>query len=163
MLDGRFMKKLLIVAIIFLFSYSAKSELGFGLMFGDPSGVTVKSKTGGSNDLIFNLGLKSHYGGFRLDGIYTFNFPQAFNSRDFELYAGVGAVIAVGAGDGLFYEKHKHKHEDGDLNIGAKGVIGVNFKPSKKFEIFLEMGPLLGITNGIGANMEGSIGFRFYP
>jgi len=154
------MKKWLVILVVMLFSYNAKAELGFGLIFGEPTGITLKSRTGGSNDLIFNLGLKSHYGGVRFDGIYTFNFPQAFNSRDFELYAGIGAVVAFGEGNGFFKEK---KHRDEDFNLVAKGLIGVNFKPSKQFEIFLELGPLIGITNGVGADMEGAIGFRFYP
>ena len=80
--------------------------------------------------------------------------------RDFELYAGVGAVLAFGEGDGFFNEKYKRKD---DFGVGVKGLMGVNFKPSKKFEIFLELGPLIGLTNGVGADMEGSIGFRFYP
>lgn len=154
------MKKVLILIIIFIFSYSARADLGFGLIVGEPTGITLKSRTGSSNDWIFNLGLKSHYGGVRFDGIYTFNFPQAFNSRDFELYAGVGAVIGLGDGDGFFKEKHKR---DDDLGLGVKGLMGVNFKPSKKFEVFLELGPLVGITNGVGADIEGALGFRFYP
>lgn len=157
------MKKLLLVVMIVLFSHSAKADLGFGLMFGEPSGITLKSRSGGSNDLIFNLGLKSHYGGLRFDGIYTFNFPQAFNSRSVELYAGIGAVVGVGEGNSFFYDKKHNNHSDGDLNLGAKGVLGANFKPSKAFEIFLELGPLVGLTNGVGADMEASIGFRFYP
>lgn len=158
------MKKLLFATMILLFSYNAKADIGFGLMFGEPSGITVKSRSGGSNDLIFNLGLKSHYGGFRFDGIYTFNFPQAFNSKTVELYAGVGAVVAVGRGRSFFRKyDDDDKYSDDELNLGAKGLLGVNFKPSKAFEIFLELGPLLGITHGVGADMEGSIGFRFYP
>lgn len=143
-----------------LFTYTAKSDIGFGLMVGEPNAVTLKSRTGGSNDWIFNLGLKSHYGSLRFDGIYTFNFPSAFNSKDFELYAGAGAVLAFGDGDGLFKEKHKR---DNDFGLGVKGLMGVNFKPSKKFEIFLELGPLIGLTNGVGADMELALGFRFYP
>ncbi len=157
------MRKFAVMILLVLFSYSAKADLGIGLIFGEPSGITLKSRTGGSNDYIFNLGLRSHYGGVRFDGIYTFNFPSAFNSRDFELYAGIGAVVAIGEGDGFFYDKHKHKHHDEDFNLGAKGLFGLNFKPSKKFEIFLELGPLIGITNGVGADLEGAIGFRFYP
>jgi len=35
--------------------------------------------------LIFNIGLKSHYGGARFDSIHTFNLQYTFNRRDFEL------------------------------------------------------------------------------
>lgn len=159
------MKKFFVGCIIFLFAYTAKSDVGFGLMFGEPNAITLKSRSGGSNDLIFNLGFYSHYGKIRLDGIYTFNFPSAFKSREFELYAGIGAVVAFGEGDGFFYGKHHHDDDihDGDIGIGAKGLIGVNFKPSKQFEIFFELGPLIGLTNGVGADMEAAIGFRFYP
>lgn len=155
------MKKILIITLVVLFSYSAKADLGFGLILGEPTGITLKSRTGTSNDLIFNLGLRSHYGGVRFDGIYTFNFPNAFNSRDFELYAGIGAVVATGDGHSFFYDDDDHDHDN--LNIGLKGLFGLNFKASRKFEIFLELGPLIGITNGEGADMEGAIGFRFYP
>jgi hypothetical protein len=158
------MKKFFLGVVIFLFAYVAKSDIGFGLMLGDPTAVTVKSRSGGENDLIFNLGFYSHYGDLRLDGIYTFNFPEAFNSRKFEFYAGVGAVIGFGHGEGFFHKHHDDDdHDGGDLGIGVKGLAGVNFKPSKKFELFLELGPLIGLTNGVGADMEGAIGFRFYP
>lgn len=157
------MKKLIVILVIMLSSYNAKADLGIGLIFGEPSGITLKSRSGGSNDFIFNLGLRNHYGGVRFDGIYTFNFPRVFNSRDFELYAGLGAVIAVGEGRSFFYDKNKNKYYDDDFNFGAKALLGLNFKPSKAFEIFVELGPLIGITNGVGANMEGAIGFRFYP
>jgi len=129
-------------------------------MIGEPTAITIKARSGGSNDWIFNIGSFSKYGNLRLDGIYTFNFPSAFNSRDFELYAGIGGVIAFGDGNSFFYEKKKREN---DFGIGVKGLMGVNFKPSKKFEIFLELGPLLGVTNKLGADMEAALGFRFYP
>lgn len=129
-------------------------------MLGEPNAVTLKSKSGSNNDWIFNLGFKSHYGSLRFDGIYTFNFPSAFNSRDFELYAVAGAVLAFGDGDGIFKEKLKREN---DFGLGIKGLMGVNFKPSNKFEIFLELGPLIGLSDGIGADMELALGFRFYP
>lgn len=155
------MKKTLVIICLLLFSYNAKADLGFGLILGEPTGITLKSRTGTSNDLIFNLGLRSHYGGVRFDGIYTFNFPNAFNSRDFELYAGIGAVVATGEGHSFFYGKHKHDNDD--FNLGLKGLFGINFKASRNFEIFLELGPLIGVTHGVGTDMEGAIGFRFYP
>jgi len=157
------MKKFFLALFFLSLTYTAKSDVGFGLMFGDPTAVTVKSRTGGTNDLIFNLGFKSHYGEFRFDGIYTFNFPNVINHRNFSLYAGLGAVIGVGDGDGFFHGKHKHHEHEDDLSIGAKGLFGLNFTPSKQFEIFLEVGPLISLTPGIYTDMEGSLGFRFYP
>ncbi|MFA7325199.1 MAG: DUF3996 domain-containing protein [Candidatus Kapaibacterium sp.] len=154
------MKKLLLCSIILLFTYTAKSDVGFGLMVGEPTAITIKARSGGSNDWIFNIGSFSRYGNLRLDGIYTFNFPSAFNSRDFELYAGVGGVLAFGEGNSFFYEKKKREN---DFGLGVKGLMGVNFKPSKKFEVFLELGPLIGLTNGVAADMELGLGFRFYP
>jgi hypothetical protein len=156
------MKKFFLALFFLSLTYTAKSDVGFGLMFGDPTAVTVKSRSGGANDLIFNLGFVSHYGAFRLDGIYTFNFPDVINHRDFTLYAGVGGVLGIGDGDGFFQGKHKND-DDNDLSIGAKGLFGLNFTPSKQFEIFLEVGPLISLTPGIGTDMEGSLGFRFYP
>lgn len=158
------MKKFFIGLLIFLSTYVAKSEIGFGLMLGEPNAITVKSRTGGANDLIFNLGFYSHYGDLRLDGIYTFNFPDAFNSRKFEFYAGVGAVLAFGDGHEVFGNKHHDDdHDDGGVGIGVKGLAGVNFKASKHFEFFVNIGPLISLTNGVGADLEGAIGFRFYP
>lgn len=157
------MKKFFLALFFLSLTYTAKSDVGFGLMFGDPTAVTVKSRSGGANDLIFNLGFVSHYGAFRLDGIYTFNFPDVINHRDFALYAGVGGVLGVGDGDGLYYDKRDRDGGDGDLSIGAKGLFGLNFTPSKQFEIFLEVGPLISLTPGIRTDMEGSLGFRFYP
>lgn len=159
-INGLTMKKFLIAILFLSVSYSAKSDIGFGLMFGDPTAVTIKSRSGGANDLIFNLGFKSHYGSLRLDGIYTFNFPNVINHRNFSLYAGIGASLGLGDGDGFFNES---RNNDQDLSIGAKGLFGLNFTPSDQFEIFLEVGPLVSLTPGIYGDMEGSLGFRFYP
>lgn len=156
------MKKFFLALFFLSLTYTAKSDVGFGLMFGDPTAVTIKSRSGGANDLIFNLGFVSHYGAFRVDGIYTFNFPDVINHRDFTLYAGVGGVLGIGDGDGFFHGKRK-RDEDNDFSIGAKGLFGLNFTPSKQFEIFLEVGPLISLTPIIYTDMEGSIGFRFYP
>ena len=157
------MKKFILTLIVVLISSSQLSEakLGIGLILGEPRGVTIKSEMG-SNDLILNVG-NSGFGQLRIDGLYTFDFPNAFNSNQFELYMAVGAAIGIGDGDDIFGGEGKGRFDrDGDFGIAALGAIGVNFYPAKDWEVFLQLGPIISLVPDIGAGFDGGLGFRYF-
>lgn len=160
------MKKFLLALFIITISFSqtAEAKWGVGLILGEPTGITLKNKMG-ANDLIFNVG-SSGFGEVRIDGLYTFNFPNAFNSNKFELYLAVGAALGIGNGDGVFEGKKngngRFYRDDDGIGIAALGAVGVNFYPARDWEIFLQLGPIISLVPDVGGGFDGGLGFRYY-
>jgi hypothetical protein len=137
-------------------------NFGFGIVLGDPTGVTIKYWTQSTNAFVFDLGA-SYFGSPRIGVDYLWHF-NAFNSSEVKLYAGPGAVLGIGEGDGFWYkDKEGFLHRD-DSGIGVRGVFGINFIPrTTPLEIFVELGTLVGLAPDFGAAVDAALGFRFYP
>lgn len=154
---------LLINTVAFSQSPQGKN-FGFGIMVGDPTGLTVKFWTQRQNAIVLDVG-GSYFGSPRINVDYLWHF-DAFDSRVAKLYAGLGGVIGVGKGNGFYYkEKNGFYYRTGsDLGLGVRGVFGVNFIPSSSpIEIFLEAGALIGLAPEFGSAADVALGIRFYP
>lgn len=159
-----------ILLIIFTYQISSAQgpggkTFGFGIMFGDPTGGTLKFWTNRENAFVVDVG-NSYFGGIRINGDYLWHF-DAFNSQVVKLYAGPGLVVGIGEGHSYWY-KDDHKkfywRESGDAGIGVRGVFGVNIIPRRApLEIFLELGVLIGISPAFGTGVDTGLGIRFYP
>ena len=141
-------------------------DFGFGLILGDPTGATIKYWTNSENAFDFYVG-SSYFGRIRVGGDYLWHF-DAFNSNVVKMYAGLGLVVGVGNGSGIWYKEDKNKfyywEEDNSLGFGARGLLGINIVPRNvPLEIFFELGPLMGISPNYGFNVDGALGVRFYP
>jgi hypothetical protein len=168
------MKKInnIIYAFVFFASISiALSQgpmgrnFGFGIMFGDPTGATLKFWTNRENALVVDVG-SSYFGNVRFNVDYLWHF-DAFHSNVVKLYAGPGGVIGIGEGRGYWFG---HGHDDfyyrdgGGTGIGVRGIFGVNIIPRRTpLEIFLEVGVLLGVSPAFGTGIDTGLGIRFYP
>ncbi len=132
---------------------------------GDPLGLTIKIWTSNENAFDFYLG-SSYFGNIRVGGDYLWHF-DAFNSNMVKMYAGIGGVVGFGTGHGIWYKENKDKFyywDDNSMGIGARAILGINFIPRRTpLEIFVEFGPLVGLSPNYGVNMDGAIGIRFYP
>ena len=157
---------LLLISVSAVYSQGPMGRnFGFGIMFGDPTGATLKYWTSRENALVFDVG-NSYFGNVRFNVDYLWHF-DAFRSNVVKLYAGPGGVIGVGEGRSYWYG---HDHEDfyyregGGAGIGVRGVFGVNIIPRRTpLEIFLEVGVLLGISPAFGTGVDTGLGIRFYP
>jgi len=168
------MKKVVLMFLAFLFIASGSTNAngpggknwGFGIVLGDPTGLTVKYWTNRENAFNFYIG-DSYFGSPRIGTDYTWHF-DVFKSNVVELYAGPGAVIGFGKGKKFWYKDYDgdkfYARSDSDLGIAIRGMVGVNVIPERTpIEIYLELGPLVGIIPEFGSTFEGAIGIRFYP
>lgn len=139
---------------------------GFGIMFGDPTGATLKFWTSRENAFVVDVG-SSYFGSIRFNGDYLWHF-DAFHSQVVKLYAGPGAVVGIGEGRRYWWYKDDHERfyfrEKGDVGIGVRGIFGLNIIPKRApLEIFLEFGVLIGIVPDFGTGVDAGVGIRFYP
>ncbi|HUX93631.1 MAG TPA: hypothetical protein VMV36_07475 [Ignavibacteriaceae bacterium] len=143
-----------------LFAQSpGRKNLGFGIILGEPTGVTVKYWTDFDNAFVFDLG-SSYFGSPRLDADYLWHF-NAFNSDMANLYAGPGLALGFGEGHGFW---DKTFRANSGTALGIRGVFGVDVLPRRTpLEIFGEIGVLVGLTPDFGSGIDGAIGIRFYP
>jgi hypothetical protein len=138
-----------------------RKELGFGIMFGDPTGGTLKIWTNRENAFVIDVGA-SFFGKPRIGVDYLWHF-DAFNSDIAYLYAGPGGAIGFGEGNGFWYDDKFHRTRN-EIGLGARGVFGVNVVPhNTPLEIFFEIGALLGLVPDFGSAADVALGIRFYP
>ena len=166
------MKKIFALFIIIFFvginnSLFAQSpqgrQWGFGIVLGDPAGLTAKYWTNSENAFVFDLG-SSYFGSPRLGADYLWHF-DAFHSNVAKLYAGPGVAIGFGKGHGFYYNQDNgfYVRESG-AGLGVRGIFGVNIIPrNSPLEIFFEAGLLIGFTPDFGSAADAAIGIRFYP
>lgn len=141
-----------------------RKEWGFGISIGDPTGLTAKYNVNQKNAWNFNLG-SSYFGGLRVGTDYLWHF-NPFNSRYVAMHAGFGGVLGFGNGKSFFYKNKGDSFyvRDHGVGIAVRGIVGVDFYPgSTPFEIYLELGPLLGLIPETGGALDVALGFRFYP
>jgi hypothetical protein len=142
-------------------------DFGFGLVVGQPLGATVKYWTAADQAIVGSIGA-SYFGEPRLNADYHWHF-NAFKSDVAKLYAGPG--LSVGFGNGRYYGYYNDHgkvyyfiREPGETGFGARLMMGLNVIPRRTpIEIFLELGPLIGISPGFGVSFDVAAGLRFYP
>lgn len=141
-------------------------SFGFGLILGEPTGLTLKGDAGGSNAWDLAVG-SSWFGRLRIHGDYLWNV-NAFSSRKAGLYFGLGAALGIGRGKGIFIKGEQGKwyyYDDEDaFALGVRGVAGINGMPfNAPVELFLEVAPLIGVTPVTGLGTDVALGIRYYP
>lgn len=150
----------LVLSANLVHSQKPNGNFGFGLVLGDPSGLTGKFWLGNSDAVNIAVG-SSYFGKLRVGVDYQWHF-DAFRSNQWNLFGAAGGVL--GLGEGNDYVRKKYFEDDEDLGLGARGVFGVNFIPKGgNFEIFAEAGLLVGFVPEFGSGFDFGIGARFYP
>jgi len=145
-------------------------SFGIGFSVGEPTAVSARIWTSRQNSWDIGVG-SSWIGNPHIHADYLWHFNDAFNSRIFSLYAGVGGILGTGdRDDGWFVVYKRGKKEerwyygDDDFAIAAKGVFGLNIIPrNTPLDIFLEIDPVIGLSPGFGFDIMPALGIRFYP
>jgi len=144
------------------------NDFGFGIILGEPLGLTVKYWLNNENALVFDLGA-SYFGAPRIQVDYLWHM-NVFKSQIVKLYAGPGLGLGFGhEGYGIFYKGKKgpgywYYRDDTVFGIATRVMVGVNIIPrATPLEIFLELGPNIGLYPNFGANLDAAVGIRFYP
>ncbi|MFI5264391.1 MAG: hypothetical protein ACHQM6_07745 [Candidatus Kapaibacterium sp.] len=168
-------KLIAIVSLLFTISTSKAQEpptiepkikpASFGLIFGDPLGVTMKYRLGTHNAMNVSFG-PDYYGSPRLQVDYVWQF-NTFRSELVKAYAGPGVAVAFAKGANMFYSNEPFREsfasiEDKKAGIGGRMVFGFNFSPhSSLFELFVETGMLVGFNRYFDPDIDYGMGFRY--
>lgn len=141
-------------------------SFGFGLILGEPTGLTLKGSLGSSNAWDAGIG-SSFFGSLRFHGDYLWNV-NAFSSTKAGLYFGLGAALGFGRGKGvLVSDNQDHWYYYSDENavaLGLRAVAGVNGMPfNAPVELFFELAPIVGLSPTTGVGYDLALGVRYYP
>jgi hypothetical protein len=140
-------------------------DTSFGLIFGDPLGITLKYRFGTHNAVNFGFG-PDYYGSPRLQIDYVWLF-NTFHSAVVKTYAGPGLAVAFAKGANMFYSNEPFKEsfaniEDKKAGLGGRMVFGMNITPtSSAFELFIESGMLVGFNRYFDPDIDYGMGFRY--
>ncbi|MEW6055217.1 MAG: hypothetical protein AB1540_01270 [Bdellovibrionota bacterium] len=143
---------------------TAKSQdLGLGVMFGEPSGITLKSWN--SPTTAFDLALSySFFGFFEILGDYLWHFPRVFKSDQFIPYLGAGGVLFFDTSEprssnNRFFRSDTRR----SVGFGVRVPVGIEFLPQKvPLGVFAEIAPGVGLAPSTFTFLDGSIGARYY-
>jgi hypothetical protein len=142
-------------------------EFGFGIIIGEPLGLTAKYWVNKENALVFDIGA-SYFGAprFQVDYLWHLN---VFQSQIVKLYAGPGLGLGFGTeGSGFWYKDKYHRgywiYREEGLGVAMRVMVGVNIIPrNTPIEIFFELGPNMGVIPNFGVGLDAAVGIRFYP
>lgn len=163
------MKKKFLIALVVIITFIITKPLsaqdhGFGLGFviGEPTGLSAKLWTSQVNAFDFGLGWSiggdriSNFSGthsgsrihFHMD--YLWHSYKAIRAQEsFPLYYGIGGRLNSGGGY--------------DSSFGVRGVFGIAWLPnSTPLDVFLEVVPVLQLTQSTGFGIDAGFGMRFY-
>lgn len=150
--------KRIFVIILFLasFSHSAaqNSGTGIGLIFGEPSGISVKSWLSSKTAIDGAIGWSFANGNsFQIHADYLIhnNIIDVASGR-LPLYYGIG---------GRF--KARSAENTGDVRLGIRVPAGITMiLPGMPVDIFLEIAPVMDVTPKFDLAINGAIGVRYF-
>lgn len=124
----------------------APGAVNVGLQVGDPGGVTAK---------LYRSRHRAYTGLFTTDGdgftLYGHRLlERPLPDSQLHVYAGPGLVV----GTRTLNEKTPTP------NLGLSGQVGLNFY-AKRFEVFLELTPVLRVVPSVTPEIGGSVGLRY--
>jgi len=137
----------------------------FGLILGDPLGVTMKYRLSARNAVDVGFG-PDYYGSPRLQVDYIWQF-NTFHSDVVRTYAGPGLAVAFAKGSNMFYSNEPFREsfanlEDKKAGLGGRMIFGLNFAPKiSSFEFFVETGMLVGFNRYFDPDIDYGMGFRY--
>ena len=152
------MKRLSLTILLLTFLLSgialAQNDSGFGLgiMFGEPTGLSMKGWLSPANSL--NAGVAWSFQGdseitLQCDYVwYKFDLISV-SSGKLPLYYGIGARF--------------RDHQNGDSNFGARVPVGLDYMwDNSHFDVFVELVPILDLAPDVKFRIGAAIGGRYF-
>lgn len=141
-------------------------SFGFGIIIGEPTGLTLKGSLSGNNSWDAGIGT-SFFGRLRIHADYLWA-ANVFHSRTAGMYFGLGGAVAFGRGRGVFYASDSKKwyyyNDENAVAFAVRGSAGINVMlTSAPVEFFGEIAPLIGIAPTTGLGWDVAVGVRYYP
>jgi hypothetical protein len=163
---------LLVALVVMLLSPLAASaqpntgSFGFGVILGEPTGLSMKGSLSGSNAWDAAIGA-SWFGKLHIHADYLWEI-NAFSSRAVGLYLGLGGAVGIGRGSGVIFKgkggEWYYYDDENAIGIAGRVVAGINAMPfSAPLEFFLEVAPTIGLIPAFGVGTQVGLGIRFYP
>jgi hypothetical protein len=127
--------------------------LGIGIIFGEPTGVSLKYWTG--RTIAFDAAAAWSFAdgsSFQIHGDILFHSFDLFRVQEgrMALYYGFGARL-------------KTKDNNGDARLSFRVPIGISYEFQRvPIELFVEIAPMLDLTPKTQGAIGGGIGFRYY-
>jgi hypothetical protein len=149
------MKKTILAAVFFILLFSGMASgqdhgFGLGIIVGEPTGVSLKTWTGGRTGLDFAVAWSfGRHDALHLHVDYLFHNFSLFKVEkgDLVLYYGIGGRV-----------KAEEK-----ARVGVRIPIGISYFFEKDpIEIFFELGPILDLAPATDFYMTGGIGIRYF-
>ncbi len=133
--------------------------LGLGVIFGEPTGLTLKYWTHSNQALSFGVAY-SFGNSVTFIGDYLWHFLNAFSSgrrnsvaSEFTPYLGVGGVI-------FFKDERRYSRS---TNLGIRIPLGIEFRPvHPPIGVYLELVPAVAVAPSVYGFVQGGIGIRYY-
>jgi hypothetical protein len=137
---------------------SEKGALGLGLIFGEPTGISVKMYLEDDRAIQGAFGASFYADAWQLHGEYVLH-PWILQDRD-------TFVLPVYLGPGVrFMRYNKGRNGDATFAIGLRAVIGLLFDfKNVPLDVFVEAGAVLeyDFTDGFGPGFNVGAGVRYY-
>lgn len=131
----------------------AAPRVGLGVMAGEPTGLTLKVWGNSRQAFDAAAGWAIGEGGWvYLHGDYLWHRYE-FDPEEFEgtvpYYFGVGCRVLL--------------HEGDDSRVGVRFPIGLDYLfESGRFEVFIEVAPVLDLAPETDFDLSGGVGARYY-
>ena len=151
----------LLVALVVAHSQAQDRRFGLGVILGDPTGISAKYWTTGTNALAFGVGWSSQAIVVRRDIVYSSTrfemhadylwhaFDAIRSSERFPLFYGVGARLETGGVE--------------SPTLGVRGVFGIAWLPhNTSLDVFIEVAPTLQLAPSTGIGVGVGFGSRYF-
>jgi len=151
-------KYYIIIAVLLVSTLSLRAQdkgLGAGIMFGEPTGISVKGWV--NQTTAIDVGIAYSFlevSSMHLSVDYVFHSYNLLNvaSGKLPVYYGIGGRL-----------KFKNNKEDNDSRLGVRGPVGLCYQfQNAPVDIFLEIVPVLDIEPETKMSINSSIGVRYY-
>jgi hypothetical protein len=158
---------ILLLSIATTRAVAQESGFGLGIMLGEPTGISGKVWTGGTNAFAFGLawGGWGRGGYFHAHGDYLFHNNSLFNvnTGDLALHYGPGVRMRTWGGDRYWANGRYYDSRGGHTRLGIRFPVGLTYMfAGAPFDIFLEVAPTLDVLPGTTFDMSGGLGARYY-
>ncbi len=154
---------LLAVSLLLAGTARAQGRFGFGVIFGDPTGLAWNYRLDHEHSVDGALGF-TPFDRFRMHVDYLWrSYP--FEERHLSLHYGLGGAVAFGR-SGFFIVEHGEDVlvTNENTGFGARAVVGLTYDiPRSPVDLFVEVAPIFVLAPGAGIDLEAGIGARIYP
>lgn len=129
----------------------ADKDVGVGVIVGEPTGLSLKSWTGGNNAFDVGLAWSLDRDAVHVHADYlwhNFNLFDEIDEGSLPLYYGIGGRVIL---------------DDDDAVVGARVPVGLNYLfEDAPIGLFLEVAPIINLAPDTELDVDGGVGIRFY-